>query len=128
MIIVARIVGEGFNLTDGQETPKSLVLSNGAREIVVQVDDEVINEVIKMSVEASQLVHDGPPGDPESYAGPTIVGPDADVPHIEEPALPTPAGGVLAQQEDDVIRSMSGQEEGGAGDEYDDPSTGVASI
>ena len=114
MIVVARIVGEGIDLASGSETPKSLVLSNGQREITLQVDDETIQEVIRMASESGAIAMSAPP-----YPEPTVVPPHVEVPHIEEPALAPPA--MSLDDEEDVTSD-------GAGDEYDDPATGVASI
>jgi hypothetical protein len=48
MIKVVRIAGESFDLETRQGTPKSLVLSNGTRELSIPVGDKVALEVLAM--------------------------------------------------------------------------------
>jgi len=55
MIRVVRISGESIDLETGKELPKSLVLSNGLREISITVSDEIVQEVIRLQVEQAQF-------------------------------------------------------------------------
>jgi hypothetical protein len=48
MIRVVRITGEGFNLENGAQEPKAIVLSNGDKEISVPVDDDSINALLHL--------------------------------------------------------------------------------
>lgn len=47
-IRVTRIMGESFDLETGHQLPKSIVLTNGVKEIPVFVDDDVALAVIEM--------------------------------------------------------------------------------
>lgn len=100
MIKVVRISGESFDLESGKEIPKALVLSNGIREILIPVDEEIIVQVIQMTTETSTQVHPqtlGGNGEELEFASP--VEPDEDKVKTDEP-----------------------------GSEYDDSSTGVGSL
>jgi len=51
MISVVAITGETYDLNTGRETPKGVILSNGVRNITIEVSDEVIKEVILLDAE-----------------------------------------------------------------------------
>lgn len=55
MISVIAISGETYDLSTGRETPKGIILSNGIRNITIEVSDEVIKEVILLDTEARNV-------------------------------------------------------------------------
>lgn len=54
MIRVVRITGEGFNLENGEQEPKALVLSNGENEVSIPVDDEAVNAVLHLMYQSPE--------------------------------------------------------------------------
>lgn len=48
-VTVSRIMGESFDLLTGDTIPKAVVLSNGADEIPIYVDDETALAILAMA-------------------------------------------------------------------------------
>jgi len=48
MISVIKIVGDSFDFRTGKETPKSIVLSNGKKEVSIYVNDEEALAIVSM--------------------------------------------------------------------------------
>jgi hypothetical protein len=139
MIRVVRLAGESLDLETGTELPKSLVLSNGLREVSIIISDDIAREVVRMQVELKKYVSehiDNPGVDPDGQPQENV--PKSTSPtNIEEakqqiqrriqqvtraqPADPPP----LAEVED-----SPGDDEGddGPGSEYEDQNTGTASL
>lgn len=76
MIHVQRVVGESIDLQTGQQTTKSLVLSNGISEVTIPVDDDSVALVLhlihqKLSSEGHETLLDdpkpAPPAAPPSF-------------------------------------------------------------
>jgi hypothetical protein len=108
VIKLVSIVGESYNLETGQETKKALVLSNGIRQLTVEVGDEVIRDLIMMQLEAKQT-----PREVNNIVVQPVVAEEVS----EEPAdVPTMAAVADAPVDEDP------------GFEYADSSTGTASI
>jgi hypothetical protein len=102
MIFVKRITGESFDLETGSQLPKAIVLSNGASEVSISVNDEDAMAVVQLMVDSA--------GSKE----PTPLRATSAEPKEE----PRRSGHVL-----DLAREI--QEASG---EYDDPDTGTTSI
>ena len=112
MIKLIQIVGESYNLETGQETKKALVLSNGIRQLSVEVSDEVIRDLIMMQLEASQAETPSTRAANHVVVQPVVVEETS-----EEPVdVPTMAAVADAPVDEDP------------GFEYADSSTGTASI
>jgi hypothetical protein len=125
MIQVVRIQGESFNLGTGELIPKSLILSNGVRELFLPVDDSTAEEVLRMLVECAEVGEEVP-----SISGtvePGVhkpVSPSAKVDslHIELVDTPLSEAGetpAVDDKEDDDFEP---------GEEYNDPMTGIGSM
>ena len=122
MITVSKISGESFDLNTGKELPKSLVLTNGRRELLVVVDDDTIREIIEMEMESRNQLPETPearrpgvpPHRPPIAASSNIrMNPELSVPELAEMS---------------EIQDEEPPEEEGPGAVYDDPATGVPSL
>ena len=101
MIVVKRITGESYDLETGEEIPKTLVLSNGIREMAVAIDDETAVEVVKLMVGRQEPMK---PEDPQMG--------DHELSQL-----------ISEEMVKDLERG-----DGSAMGEWDDPESGVASI
>jgi hypothetical protein len=124
MITVSRISGESFDLSSGKELPKSLALTNGQREILVVVDDEIIREVIQMEMESRHFPEKTlaeQPSVPRTRRPSTAAFPNVRL----NPNL-TQAATELAELPDEPEEEAP--TEGDPGSDYEDPATGVQSL
>lgn len=48
-ILIVRIMGESLDLATGVQRPKSVVLSNGRQEETVEVPDELVSAILRLS-------------------------------------------------------------------------------
>jgi hypothetical protein len=64
MIFVTRIIGESYDFSSGSQLPKSMVVSNGVREINIAVSDEVAIEVLALMAELRAQVKKAMPPAP----------------------------------------------------------------
>lgn len=60
MIVVSKVLGESFDFVSGREMGKSLVLTDGQREIVVQVSDEDVRRVLELGLQTGRQVAPAP--------------------------------------------------------------------
>ena len=124
MIRVTKIVGESFDIDSGKETPKSVVLSNGKREVVIPVGDDVAQAIVGMLVEELEGRLPRTPR-PTPTLDEVLSSPDGQEalskenygPDWQEQVSRRPVQPELAENPED-----------GPGDEYDDPATGVGSL
>ena len=108
MIKLVSIVGESYDLETGNELPKSIVLTNGIRQLSIPVSDEVIKDILMMEMELKKETKKFGPAN-HIVLKPTIA-------PVEDPDPPT-----LAEPAD-----APGDEDPGF--EYADSSTGTMSI
>ena len=54
MIKLVQITGESYDLETGKERPKAIVLSNGVRQLSIEVSDEAVKEIIQMQLEVAK--------------------------------------------------------------------------
>lgn len=64
MISVIRIIGESYDLVTGNESPKSLVLTNGSQEVAIAISDKDLSRVLTL------LGADTPVADRPAFEGP----------------------------------------------------------
>lgn len=128
MIRVVRIAGESFDLETKKELPKSLVLSNGTRELSVYVDDDTAAEVLKMMLEGTRP-------DTSTSTRPALKRAPEPVPihTFEKPTQARSPVPVCSNENGRPTPSVvaEGEEENGGlepGEEYDDPATGAGSL
>jgi hypothetical protein len=140
MIRVVRIAGESFDLETKKEMPKALILSNGAREFALYVDDESAREVLQMMLETTPEAQLRKAEEPRAAApspsrpiipakGPAPASSPAPAEVHKYPAKtapkPPPMASVEDEVEDEVEDDNSGFE---PGEEYNDPATGAESL
>jgi len=116
MIYVTRIVGESYDLTNGKELPKGLVLSNGQEEILLFVEDHILQSIVRMS-QAEAAAAPAPKKRVLEIKEEVQVADESDV-RLNPGLLPEPVE--LPQEEPSM--------DDGPGDDYDDPTTGVSSL
>jgi hypothetical protein len=122
MIKVTRIAGESFDFETRKETPKALILSNGKREFVLYVDDDVAEAVLRMMLELDVPVS-APAKSNGSSTGLAVPAPRAPV---QQGPKPTPRMAEVSHDENvDLSDDNSGFEPGEA---YNDPATGAESL
>jgi hypothetical protein len=131
MIKVVRIAGESFDLENQHEMPKALILSNGAEEFSVYVDDETAAAVLKLMLAgAHPNVSMSTKPAPERPVAPTKAVRPAQVRTFEpvhthenvgEPPPMVEVGGSAAEVEEDTSELEPGEE-------YNDPATGAESL
>jgi hypothetical protein len=127
MITVSRISGESFDLNTGRELPKSIALTNGHREVFVVVDDEIVQEIIKMEMESrNQLPETPAAGRPSVPPHRPPVSPSSNVRVNPELAYVVPELAELPDEPSDAPEEETS--ETGPGVEYEDPATGVPSL
>jgi len=121
MIRVTRIIGESFDVETRTETPKSVVLSNGKREVVIPVGDEVAQAIVGMLVEdLESRIPSGPR--PTPTLDEVLSSPDG------QEALAKENYGPDWQEQKNRQPELAEIPDEGPGNEYDDPTTGVESL
>lgn len=133
MITVTRIAGESYNLQTGEMLPKALVLSNGAKEYFLYVDEETAAAVLQLLVEDTSSVEHLPPSRFREESVEPSEQPKKEPPNkeplrknldLEAPAAQPPPMAVVEgapeQEEEEYEREP--------GEEYNDPATGAASL
>ena len=112
MIFVSRIVGESYDLQTGKELPKALVLSNGTYEHTLYVDDKTVQAIISLGKTTV------------STQKPVVIPPeDAEAPEHSEVRL---SPRLMPQPVEAPVENIA--QDDGPGADYDDPTTGVASL
>ena len=114
MIKVSRISGESYDLETGDKILKAIVLTNGKREIAIQVSDDVITQILMMERESKGDFQPNKPADLK------IVTPNFVEQVTFEPAEPVDLPKNIVEPEVNYDREI--------GEEYNDPDTGVNSI
>lgn len=128
MIRVVRIAGEGYDLDTGEAHPKSLVLTNGYREVFLPVDDQAVHAVLEMVAEVAAVeLKKAPEGNgglhehelEKAMAAETHEGiKDSVAVKLREGCRP-----VLGELPDEPVEELYEP-----GEEYSDPATGVGSL
>jgi hypothetical protein len=116
MIFVSRIVGESYDLGSGKELPKALVLSNGKEELLLFVEDDIIQSIIRLSQTAAPAAPAAPVQKQVLKLQDQVQVSDESEVRLNPSLIPEPA----ELPEPPV--------EEGPGSDYDDPTTGVASL
>jgi hypothetical protein len=115
MIKLVKITGETYDIETGKETGKGIVLSNGHEELHIPVRDEDVRDIILLQMKAKEAVIAVPTG---------VVGKPADPnPYTEEENLGEGATAVVP-----LASVADSPAEDEPGPEFDDSSTGTASI
>lgn len=126
MIQIVRITGETVDLEDLTESPSSLVLSNGLREVAVDAPKELLEMVIELRVEQIQyMAEQDKVSVKEVIDG--LKGPDnpPQAPRIRAVAPVNPKAGSPTFEPSEEPEEEDEKE---PGEEYSDQNTGVASI
>jgi hypothetical protein len=126
VIKVVRIAGESYDLETGSELSKAIVLSNGAREISIHVDDNIIGEIVQMMTEAQGGTLPMGPSKPQ-VPQPTGGNGGLEPPDVKSPSPPLVKPKVKLEAELAAAEAAVSGEEFEPGEEYDDPGTGAAS-
>jgi len=111
MIYVSAIVGEGFDLKNGKDTPAGIMLSNGIRDIRVELSAVEIRKVIELYSELSHPYGNTPPENTSAPPKPE---------EEEEEAMMIPVATMFPV---DVAA-----EEDSSKTQYTDPDTGTESV
>jgi hypothetical protein len=117
MIFVSRIIGESYDMNTGKEMPKAIALSNGKEEVLLYVDDNIVQALIQMAKKSERAVVVPPPVDLQVPARRPEPPEDTNV-RLNPRLVP---------QVVDVPEEPPAQDDG-PGADYDDPTTGVASL
>ena len=119
MLKVVKIIEGGINLETKEELPRSIVISNGHREVHVPANDIVIRDVVSL------FVDNGEPKPPEEE----LLTKAPNVPQRPPPS-PRPASPRTAVTfEADEPASDSFDDEGfEPGEEFSDSGTGASSL
>ena len=123
MLQVVKFIEGGFDLTTHQEVPRSVVISNGSREVSLPVSEGQLKDLVKMYAElmgAQSSVEVAPQTRTPAPMSQQVKMFES----IED--LPEPEGMVTA----DMEATGSVLDDGGfePGEEYSDSGTGVASL
>jgi hypothetical protein len=112
MLKVVKIIEGGINLETQEELPRSIVISNGHREVHVAVNDNVIKELVAL------FVDNGSPRD---------VDPE-DVPRMKPRPPPSPRP--VRTEPESPLESPELDEDDGfePGEEFRDSGTGASSL
>jgi hypothetical protein len=132
MLYITKIIEGGIDLMTQQELPRSLVVSNGDREIVIPVNDNVIAEVVELFAEN---------GGPQNQNIPVADVPSAQTPNTSRAAAdanraqrPPPSPQPVNQapnpfEEEEEGPQMVPDEEGfEPGEAFNDIGTGAGSL
>ncbi len=112
MLKVIKIIEGGINLETQEELPRSIVISNGQKEVLVAVNDNVIRELIGL------LSSNGAPARAEP--APLLRRP---------PPSPRPAEAqMFSLEEPDSGDTVFGDDGFEPGEEFFDSGTGVSSL
>jgi len=114
MIKVSRIAGESYDLETGDKILKAIILTNGKREIAIQVSDEVITQILLMERESKGDLQANKPSELK------IVTPSFVEQVTFEHAEPTDIPKDIVEPPFSYDREI--------GEEYNDPDTGVNSL
>jgi hypothetical protein len=126
MIQVVRITGEDYDLNTGEAHPKSLVLSNGYREMYLPVDDNIVRAILQLAVENQP--EDAPVE--RGNGGCVTAAPvleDLEAIH-QELAGVTDSVKVRLKPASEELPDDPVEEVYEPGEEYSDPATGVGSL
>jgi len=139
MLRVTKILEGGIDLTTQEQLPRSIVISNGRREVVIQVQEDTIGEIVEMlqddlsrsetkESDASRGVAP-PPKRPDPFMEQMV----ANIP-VDRFKMPEPEVQVEQEQEvqdyDEPPPPAQQQQDDGfePGEAYDDVGTGVSSL
>jgi len=132
MLYITKIIEGGIDLMTQQELPRSLVVSNGDREIVIPVNDNVIAEVVELFAEN---------GGPQNQNIPVADAPSAQTPNTSRVAAstnraqrPPPSPQPVNQapnpfeEEEEGPQVVSDEEDFEPGEVFNDIGTGAGSL
>jgi hypothetical protein len=127
MLRVTKILEGGLNLDRGEEIPRSMVVTNGSKEVIVPIPDSVVQELVDLFTE--ELASKGKPLGTDKKV---VTGQSTSKDTTVEPIISGGMTGSLFETEpsepfveDNAITGDSGF---AVGEEYDDSGTGVASL
>jgi len=126
---ITRIIEGGIDLLSGQELPQSIVVSNGAREVIVPVSQEVLKEVVVLYAEAESAPENRQERSgfftPEEEYQPEI----SNTPTTRKKPRLVPAPETPQKEiRDEAVSSDTLDEKFEPGEEYNDAATGVGSL
>lgn len=123
MLKVVKIIEGGINLETQEELPRSIVISNGYREVHVAVNDNVIRELVALFVDNGEPHQNIPVGD--SPNAPTTPRRPIKRPSPSPPPVATTTGDTFEVEDEQVFDEDEGFE---PGEEFSDSGTGASSL
>ena len=114
MLTITKFIEGGFDLITKQELPKSIVVSNGKRELVIPITEAQLKELVAMFVDDSSFAYTSSQAD-------LMASPESKSERIQMFEPPE------SQVSDEEIPGDQ-MEDFEPGEEYSDSGTGVASL
>jgi hypothetical protein len=136
MLTITKIIEGGLDLATRQELPRSMVISNGVREISVAMSDHEMENIIQLYIEGLQVERKTDAGQIVQHIKETVAPPEEVVKTSVRMMAQKPVGHIevkfqVPSDYDEPPPTMVPQDDEDGfqpGEEYDDSGTGASSL